>query len=125
MKHITIFTDAQVAIKTMASDEPGPGQKYALEARKHNATLRRAVPDITIEIRWCPAHEGVEGNEQADRWAKLAADEPDTLGVEWSEEACPRSLANIRQEISEKKWVEAREWAGGRTSRKKYKMLES
>jgi len=124
-KHVTIFTDAQAAIKRMASDEPGPGQKYALEARKHIATLRRAVPDITIEIRWCPAHEGVEGNEQADRWAKLAADEPDTPGVEWPEEARPRSLANIRREISEKKWVEAREWAGGRTSRKKYKMPKS
>jgi len=124
-KHVTIFTDAQAAIKRMASDEPGPGQKYALEARKHIPTLRRAEPGITIEIRWCPAHEGVEGNEQADRWAKLAADEPDTPGVEWPERVRPRSLANIRREISEKKWAEAREWAGGRSSRKKYKMPES
>jgi len=37
----------------------------------------------------------------------------------------PRSLANIKREISEKKWVEARQWAGGRTSKKKYKMPES
>jgi len=27
-----------------------------------------------------------------------------------------RSLANLKREISEKKWVEARQWAGGRTS---------
>jgi len=39
----------------MASDEPGPGKKYALEARKHIAALRRVVPGITIEIRWCLA----------------------------------------------------------------------
>jgi len=26
---VTIFTDAQVAIRPMASDEPGPGQQYA------------------------------------------------------------------------------------------------
>ena len=64
----------------------------------------------------------MEENEQADRWAKLAADEPDTLGVEWPEEARPRSLANIRREISEKKWMEARQWAGGRTSKQKYRM---
>jgi len=124
--HITIFTDAQAAVQRMASDEPGPGQKYALEAREHIAVLRRAVPDITIEVRWCPAHEGVEGNEKPDEWAKLAADKPDTPGVEWLDGACllplPRSLANIGREISEKKWTEAREWAGGRTTTKKYKM---
>ena len=30
----------------------------------------------------------------------------------------PRSLANIEREISEKKWAEARQWAGGRTSKR-------
>jgi len=80
--HITIFTDAQAAMRRMASYEPGLGQKYTLEARKHITMLRRMVSDITIEIRWCPAHEDVKGNEKADEWAKLAADEPDTLGVE-------------------------------------------
>ena len=55
-KRVTIFTDAQAAIRRMASDEPGPGQQYALQARKHIATLRRARPGIVIEIRWCPAH---------------------------------------------------------------------
>ena len=67
----------------------------------------------------------MEGNEQADRWAKLAAEEPDTQGVEWPDEARPRSLANIRREISEKKWIEARQWAGGRTSKGKYRMPSS
>jgi len=37
----------------------------------------------------------------------------------------PRSLANLKQEISEKKWAEARQWAGGRTSKTKYRMPES
>jgi len=34
----------------------------------------------------------------------------------------PGSLAHLKREISEKKWVEARQWAGGRTSRKKYRV---
>jgi len=34
----------------------------------------------------------------------------------------PRSLAHLKREITEKKWKEAREWAGSRTSRPKYRM---
>jgi len=72
---------------------------------------------VHIEIRWCPAHEGVEGNEKADEWAKQAAEEPDARGVEWLRYGdrygarrmpLPRSLANLRREIAEKKWAEAR-----------------
>ena len=37
----------------------------------------------------------------------------------------PRSLANLKREISEKKWAEARQWAGGRTSKTKYRLPES
>jgi len=130
-ERVTIFTDAQAAIRRMASDEPGPGQQYALQARKHIAALRRAKPCISIEIRWCPTHKGIAGNEKADEWANIAAEEPDTRWVEWLNfsdrtEALPmplpRSLANLKREISEKKWTEARQWAGSRTSKKKYRM---
>jgi len=54
-ERVTIFSDAQAAIRRMASDEPVPGRQYALEARKHIATLRKTRPGIVIEIRWCPA----------------------------------------------------------------------
>ena len=119
----------------MASDEPGPGQQYAIQARKQIAALRRARPGITIEIRWCPAHKGIAGNEKADEWAKIAASEPDTHGVEWLNYnyngrsdaramPLPRSLATLKREIS-KKWVESRLWAAGRTSKTKYHMPES
>jgi ribonuclease HI len=81
-ERVTIFTDAQAAIRRMASEEPGPGQQYAIQARRHIATLHRIRPDITIEIRWCPAHKGVPGNEKADEWAKLAAGTPLARDVE-------------------------------------------
>jgi len=82
-ERVTDFTDAQAAIRRMASEVPGPGQQYALQARMHIATLRRARPGIATETRWCPAHNGAAGNERADKWAKIAGEEPDTRGVEW------------------------------------------
>jgi len=116
---VTIFTDAQAAIRRMASDEPGPGQQYTVQARKHIAALRRARPDIAIEIWWCLAHKGIAGNEDADKWAKTGAEKPGSRGVEHLVPH-PRSLSNLKCEISEKKWAEARQWAGGRTSKAKY-----
>jgi len=77
------FTDAQAAITRMTHDAPGPGQAYALQARKAIAALREREPSVEIEIRWCPAHKGIPGNEVADGWAKQAASEPDDRGVEW------------------------------------------
>ena len=64
----------------MAHDEPGPGQTYGIQARQAIAILRRQEPAVEIEINWCPAHKGIPGNEVADKWAKLAASEPDDHG---------------------------------------------
>ena len=72
----------RAAITRMTCDEPGPGQTYALRARTAIAALRGREHSVEIEIRWCPAHKGIPGNEVADGWAKQAASEPDDLGVE-------------------------------------------
>jgi len=96
----------------MASEEPGPGQMYALQVREHIAVLRRARPDITIKICWRPAHKGVPENEKADEWAKLAAQEPDAEVVEllgysdWTEARAmplPRAQEHLKRVILEKK----------------------
>jgi len=77
----------------MASDGTGPGQRYAIAARKHIAELRRKEPEIWIEIRWCPRHCGVKGNEKADEWAKRASNEPDAHGTDtWTAVEPPCSL---------------------------------
>ena len=82
-KAVTIFTDSQAAMARIASEEPGPAQQYARQARKWIAKLRERDSKVRVEFRWCPAHSGVAGNEEADKWAKQAAEEPDARGVEW------------------------------------------
>ena len=92
------------------------------QTRRHIAALRAKEPNVKIEIWWCPSHQGIEGNEVADKWAKHAADEPDAHGVEWFATRnpdgtvtqrrfpLPRSLANVKRESSEKKWQNAKSW---------------
>jgi len=42
------------------------------EARKTIAALRERESSVEIEIRWCPAHQGIPGNKVADGWYKQA-----------------------------------------------------
>jgi len=79
------------------SDDPGPGQKYAIMARKHIAALRAKEPGVCIEIRWSPSCQGIEGNENADEWAKQAADEPDAHGVVWLDFKDPHGIVRKRR----------------------------
>jgi len=123
-EQVAIYTDAQAAIRRMAPEEPGPGQLYALQARKHIAALRRARPNIATGIRWYPARKGVTGNEKAGEWTKFTAEEPDACRVEARALPLPRSLEHLKREIS-KKWAEGRQRAGGRTSKIKYRMPKS
>ena len=62
---------------------------------------------------------------------KVSVEEPDARRGEWLNYLdraemrampLPTSLAHLKREISEKKWVKARQRAAGRTSRTKYRM---
>ena len=47
------------------------------------------------------------------------------LRIASKQASLPRSLASLKREILEKKWVEAQSWAGGRISKAKYRMPKS
>jgi len=89
MMKVNIVTDAGAAIRRMVSDEPGPGERHELEARKWVAHLGAAAPDLSIEIRWYPAHEGVAGNERADEEARQAGSDGWATLTSTGGEGCP------------------------------------
>jgi len=99
----------------MTYGESESGQTYAIQVRQVIAILRKQKFAIEIEIRWCPAHKGISGNEVADKWAKLATSELDNHRVEWliladGIQATQRttSLGYLRCRAMEKKCPEVR-----------------
>ena len=66
----TIYTDNRAAITASALTKPSPGH-YLLNTF-HNAIsiIKRKHPRMAIQLKWVPAHQGIEGNEATDRAAK-------------------------------------------------------
>ena len=64
----TIFADSTPAIDRVATDRLGSGQRFAVEATE--ACDRLTSRGNLVTIRWTPAHQGVDGNETADLYAR-------------------------------------------------------
>ncbi|KAJ6436234.1 reverse transcriptase [Purpureocillium lavendulum] len=67
---VLIYTDNQAAIRSSAKPKGKPGAYLLKKIVSQAAALQEQ--DLPIEIRWIPAHTGVQGNEDADRAAKEA-----------------------------------------------------
>jgi len=70
-----IGIDNQAVFGTLQSDLRNPGQHLAREIIKVGNRMQkeRKRSAFTLTIRWVAGHEGIEGNEMADRAAKEAA----------------------------------------------------
>ena len=67
-----IYTDNRAAITASTLTKPSPGH-YLLDAFHNAITLiKRKHPHMTIQLKWVPAHQGIEGNETANQAAKKA-----------------------------------------------------
>jgi ribonuclease HI len=119
-KSITIFTDAQAALKRIRNNDPGPGQWLARRILRTERQLRQA--GWTTEFRWVPGHKGVEGNETADQWAKEAAE---ALGADRlpREDESITTLAHVARGVTEAKWNEHLAWVQERCRGKRYYLL--
>ena len=71
-REYTIFPDSEAAISRMATDRTGPGQSFAHAAHETCRQLQSRGNCLTS--RRTPTHEGIEGSEVADVWAKAAAE---------------------------------------------------
>jgi ribonuclease HI len=68
--------DNQAAIKAFESDLRQPGHHIAREIIRvaNQNQKRRKKGKYALNIRWTAGHEGIEGNEEADKEAKKAAE---------------------------------------------------
>ncbi|KAI7978242.1 hypothetical protein EIK77_003561 [Talaromyces pinophilus] len=71
IKEPVIFSDSQAALQTLQNPRMVSGQEYI----RGCVRLLQECKDLGIDVtlRWIPGHEGVPGNEAADRAAKKAA----------------------------------------------------
>ena len=67
----TTPADSTAVLARAASDEIGPGQRFAVALMEVHGRL--ASRKNTLTLRWVPGHMGVEGNGVADEWAGEAA----------------------------------------------------
>jgi ribonuclease HI len=71
IKEPVIFSDSQAALKTLQNPRMVSGQEYIRDCVRLLQECKDTGIDVTL--RWIPGHEGVPGNEAADRAAKKAA----------------------------------------------------
>ncbi|KAI9043903.1 ribonuclease H family protein [Aspergillus affinis] len=71
---ITVYSDSQAAIQAVQNPDRPSGQYVLKDIYERIRTLRgRGLQQRDMELRWIPAHIGIEGNERADEAAKRAA----------------------------------------------------
>lgn len=73
-RRATIVLDNQGAVKDLKSNS---SSLSSLDNRKRTfdllRTLHHSYPNVKINIRWCPGHAGIPGNEEVDKIANRLA----------------------------------------------------
>lgn len=108
LEKVTIFSDAQEALRRLQRDEESPGQSLSRSIWKWEESL----DGIDIEYVWVPGHEGVAGNEAADAFAKRGADADEAQY--WDRDSVTLwrtySLSHLHRMVTEQPKITAKIW---------------
>ncbi|XP_067129342.1 uncharacterized protein [Centruroides vittatus] len=111
-KNLQIYTDSRVALHTLNRMEPKTKLAAELIATANDMGKR-----MSISFNWIPAHKGYEGNELADKLAKMATGNDKT-----TYNRLPISyIHNYIKEETHILWQQ--EWEGSHTGRLCYRFL--
>ena len=70
---IVFYTDNMGAICRIFNGSSGKAQVHSRGLRKEVCNILNADEEARIAIIWCPGHQGISGNEEVDRLAKLGS----------------------------------------------------
>jgi ribonuclease HI/endonuclease/exonuclease/phosphatase family metal-dependent hydrolase len=101
VRRVSMAADNVGAIIRSATSKAAPMQYVWEIFRRRWETVKRQFRRMALTIRWVPGHEGVEGNEEADRQAKKA--------VEVGSSRAERLPASLRRPLPRSKQAAARE----------------
>lgn len=115
-KTIYIASDSRAALLALR----GTHFRSKLVWECHNA-LKNLSTDNTVKLVWVPGHQGIQGNEEADKLAKHGAESPLT----GPEPACGVSYSLVKRAVSQ--WITTRHcdrWSMTEHSRQTRRMLK-
>jgi len=115
----TIAIDSQATVRAISSNKPGPGNYMLDQIHKEVEKMLTDKPRLQIQAIWIPAHQGIRGNELADKHAKEAAKGESTQPpIKALRGTLPKSKLAVK-ETMQKQWKKTihdtfRESPGGR-----------
>jgi hypothetical protein len=129
VEEVTIFTDSQLALRSLNGQSVGTPRALVLAVRRALNKARNHTRGTEVTLSWCPGHTRSRGNETADEEAKAAA-----RGKHYPLDLIPEHLkkcqplthpSRIKETLSAKNQSLARSyWTASRTHDKMSKIYQ-
>jgi ribonuclease HI len=105
-----VFTDSQTSIKALLKPQKQSGQAIICSILDKIDELQTQRNEMNITLTWIPGHMDIEGNEQADKAAKEAANSTEReANAYYPALKSARNAANKQQ--TQNKWI--KQWNEG------------